>query len=66
MVTQEFQAIVLAAGRGTRLPEVLGDTPKCLLPIGPYPLIWYPLNLLQQHNFQGTFIFHTLFLYFTC
>ncbi|XP_013118657.1 translation initiation factor eIF-2B subunit gamma [Stomoxys calcitrans] len=51
MVTQEFQAVVLAAGRGTRLPEVLGKTPKCLLPIGPYPLLWYPLNLLQQHNF---------------
>lgn len=56
MVTQEFQAVVLAAGRGTRLPEVLGQTPKCLLPIGPYPLIWYPLNLLQQHNFQGSFM----------
>ncbi|XP_065367257.1 translation initiation factor eIF2B subunit gamma [Calliphora vicina] len=56
MVTQEFQAVVLAAGRGTRLPEVLGQTPKCLLPIGPYPLIWYPLNLLQQHNFQETII----------
>ncbi|XP_023306743.2 translation initiation factor eIF-2B subunit gamma [Lucilia cuprina] len=56
MVTQEFQAVVLAAGRGTRLPEVLGNTPKCLLPIGPYPLIWYPLNLLQQHNFQETII----------
>ncbi|KAM7343537.1 eukaryotic translation initiation factor 2B subunit gamma [Cochliomyia hominivorax] len=56
MVTQEFQAVVLAAGRGTRLPEVLGNTPKCLLPIGPYPLIWYPLNLLQQHNFQEALI----------
>ncbi|XP_037822182.1 translation initiation factor eIF-2B subunit gamma [Lucilia sericata] len=56
MVTQEFQAVILAAGRGTRLPEVLGNTPKCLLPIGPYPLIWYPLNLLQQHNFQETII----------
>lgn len=53
MVTQEFQAVVLAAGRGSRLPEVLTDSPKCLLPIGPYPLLWYPLNMLQQHNFQG-------------
>lgn len=53
MVMQEFQAILLAAGRGTRLPDVLRNTPKCLLPVGPYPLIWYPLNLLQQHKFQG-------------
>ncbi|XP_061396538.1 translation initiation factor eIF-2B subunit gamma [Musca vetustissima] len=56
MVTQEFQAVVLAAGRGTRLPEVLGKTPKCLLPIGPYPLLWYPLNLLQTHNFQEAIV----------
>ncbi|KAH8402333.1 hypothetical protein KR009_011428 [Drosophila setifemur] len=52
MTNSEFQAVVLAAGRGTRLPEVLGDAPKCLLPVGPYPLLWYPLNLLQQHNFS--------------
>ncbi|XP_033151945.1 translation initiation factor eIF-2B subunit gamma [Drosophila mauritiana] len=52
----EFQAVVFAAGRGTRLPEVLGDAPKCLLPVGPYPLIWYPLNLLQQHNFSEVIV----------
>lgn len=51
MVSQEFQAVILAAGRGTRLPEVMGELPKCLLPIGPFPLLFYPLNLLQQHNF---------------
>ena len=53
---QEFQAIVLAAGRGTRLPEVIGDLPKCLLPIGPFPLLYYPLSLLQQHNFQEVIV----------
>ncbi|EDW85673.1 uncharacterized protein Dwil_GK23030 [Drosophila willistoni] len=51
-----FQAVILAAGRGTRLPEVLGDAPKALLPVGPYPLIWYPLNLLQQHNFSEVIV----------
>lgn len=53
MVYQEFQAVILAAGRGTRLPEITGDSPKCLLPVGPFPLLWYPLNMLQRHNFQG-------------
>uniref|UniRef100_A0A182NQ56 Translation initiation factor eIF2B subunit gamma n=1 Tax=Anopheles dirus TaxID=7168 RepID=A0A182NQ56_9DIPT len=48
---QEFQAIVLAAGKGTRLPEILEGRPKCLLPIGPYPMVWYPLQLLQRHGF---------------
>lgn len=52
MTRTEFQAIVLAAGRGTRLPELTGDRPKCLLPIGPYPMIFYPLQMLQKHGFQ--------------
>ncbi|XP_016992784.2 translation initiation factor eIF2B subunit gamma [Drosophila takahashii] len=56
MTNSEFQAVVFAAGRGTRLPEVLGDAPKCLLPVGPYPLVWYPLNLLQQHNFSEVIV----------
>ncbi|XP_016958347.1 translation initiation factor eIF-2B subunit gamma [Drosophila biarmipes] len=56
MTNSEFQAVVFAAGRGTRLPEVLGDAPKCLLPVGPFPLIWYPLNLLQQHNFSEVIV----------
>ncbi|KAH8234255.1 hypothetical protein KR038_004887 [Drosophila bunnanda] len=56
MTNSEFQAVVLAAGRGTRLPEVLGDASKCLLPVGPYPLLWYPLNLLQQHNFSEVIV----------
>uniref|UniRef100_A0A182JKQ4 Translation initiation factor eIF2B subunit gamma n=2 Tax=Anopheles atroparvus TaxID=41427 RepID=A0A182JKQ4_ANOAO len=52
MGQQEFQAVVLAAGKGTRLPEILEGRPKCLLPIGPYPMIWYPLQLLQRHGFN--------------
>lgn len=56
MVALEFQAIVFAAGRGTRLPELTGSHPKCLLPVGPFPLLFFPLNLLQKHNFQGNFI----------
>ncbi|XP_060651665.1 translation initiation factor eIF-2B subunit gamma [Drosophila nasuta] len=56
MTSCEFQAVVLAAGRGTRLPEVLGDAPKCLLPVGPFPLIWYPLNMLSRHNFTEVIV----------
>ncbi|XP_033253447.1 translation initiation factor eIF-2B subunit gamma-like [Drosophila miranda] len=56
MTNSEFQAVVLAAGRGTRLPEVLGDASKCLLPVGPFPLLWYPLNILQQHNFSEVIV----------
>uniref|UniRef100_A0A182M0N2 Translation initiation factor eIF2B subunit gamma n=1 Tax=Anopheles culicifacies TaxID=139723 RepID=A0A182M0N2_9DIPT len=56
MGQQEFQAIVLAAGKGTRLPEILEGRPKCLLPIGPYPMIWYPLQLLQRHGFTEVLV----------
>lgn len=49
----EFQAVVLAAGRGSRLPDVGGAVSKCLLPVGPYPVLWYSLNLLEKMGFQG-------------
>ncbi|XP_062544822.1 translation initiation factor eIF-2B subunit gamma [Armigeres subalbatus] len=54
--TNEFQAVVFAAGKGSRFPEILEGRPKCLLPIGSYPLIWYPLKLLQRHGFQDVII----------
>lgn len=56
MGQQEFQAVVLAAGKGTRLPEILEGRPKCLLPVGPYPMIWYPLQLLQRHGFNEVLV----------
>lgn len=52
MTQLEFQAIVLAGGRGTRFQELTGERLKCLLPIGPYPMIFYPLEMLQKHGFQ--------------
>lgn len=55
MLPLEFQAVILAGGRGSRFPDLTEGRPKCLLPVGPLPLIWYPLNLLQRHGFQGTF-----------
>lgn len=51
MTPTEFQAVVLAAGRGNRFPDLIGSRPKCLLPIGPYPMIFYPLHMLQTHGF---------------
>lgn len=53
MVATEFQAVVLAGGRGSRYNELTGGThPKCLLPIGPFPMIFYPLHMLHRHGFQ--------------
>lgn len=59
MVALEMQAIVLAAGNGSRMTELSGERPKCLLPVGPLPLVWYPLHMLQTHGFQGFKLFIT-------
>lgn len=47
----EFQAIVLAGGRGTRMEDLTTHTPKCLLPIGNKPMIWYPVRMLEKAGF---------------
>lgn len=52
----EFQAVVLAAGRGSRLPDVGGNVTKCLLPVGPYPVLWYSLNSLEKLGFQDVMV----------
>jgi len=49
----EFQAVVMAAGKGSRIPEMTATKPKCLLPIGNKPMIYYPLKLLEDAGFGG-------------
>ncbi|XP_066253384.1 translation initiation factor eIF2B subunit gamma [Euwallacea similis] len=52
IIPEEFQAVVLAAGKGSRMLEITsGQQPKCLLPVGPKPLIWYTLNKLAASGF---------------
>lgn len=49
----EFQAVVMAAGKGSRIPEMTATKPKCLLPVGNKPMIYYPLKLLEHAGFKG-------------
>lgn len=44
----EYQAVVMAAGSGSRMREVTSSIPKCLLPVGNVPLILCSLNILQR------------------
>jgi translation initiation factor eIF-2B subunit gamma len=53
MKSQEFQAIVLAGGKGSRMLDLTHKKPKCFLPIGNYPMVWYTLRLLQNIGFTG-------------
>lgn len=52
----EFQAVVMAAGKGSRMTEITSGCPKCLLPVGNLPLIFYPLYMLKQAGFQDVIV----------
>ncbi|CAI5729242.1 unnamed protein product [Hyaloperonospora brassicae] len=52
----EFQAIILAGGRGIRLYPLTEETPKTLLPANGKPLLWYQLHLLETSNFTEVLV----------
>jgi translation initiation factor eIF-2B subunit gamma len=45
----------MAGGRGSRMTELTSGRPKCLLPIGNKPMVWYPLQLLERTGIKGKF-----------
>jgi len=49
-------AVILAAGKGTRLSSVLNDIPKCLVKINKKSIIEYQLGLLEKHQIKTVFI----------
>lgn len=51
----EFQAIVLAGGKGSRMSELSSNIPKCLLPIGNKPMIFYSVRMLEKAGFTGNY-----------
>lgn len=53
MVHCEFQAVILAAGRGSRMTDLTSDMPKCLLPVGGKPILCHTINVLERTGFQG-------------
>lgn len=53
LCSMEFQAVVMAAGGGSRMTDLTSSIPKPLLPVGNRPLLWYPLNLLERAGFEG-------------
>lgn len=63
-MVREFQAIVMAGGRGSRMTELTAGRPKCLLPIGNKPMVWYPLQLLERTGIRGSSSIFTSFLYY--
>jgi D-glycero-alpha-D-manno-heptose 1-phosphate guanylyltransferase len=47
-----MEAIILAGGLGTRLSNLLPDTPKCLAPINNKPFIDYLLKVLINNDIK--------------
>jgi glucose-1-phosphate thymidylyltransferase len=43
-----MKGLIAAGGRGTRLTELTRVTNKHLLPVGAWPMVYYPLQLLQR------------------
>ncbi|XP_041359479.1 translation initiation factor eIF-2B subunit gamma-like [Gigantopelta aegis] len=52
----EFQAVVMAAGTGSRMTDLTSRCPKALLPVGNYPLLWYPVNALERAGFEEVIV----------
>ena len=42
--------VILAAGVGRRLEGICGDVPKCLIPLGGMPLIWWQVRAFVLHG----------------
>lgn len=44
----KLEAVILAAGSGSRMVELTRNRPKCLLPVGNHCLIWFAITGLKQ------------------
>jgi len=53
---QPTKAMVLAAGRGTRLRRLTEQTPKCMIPLGGKPLLEYTITWLRRHGVMEVMI----------
>jgi len=55
-ITGSLQAVVMAGGKGSRMTDLTSGKPKCLLPVGNKPLVWYPLHMLQTNGFTEAIV----------
>lgn len=51
--SKEFDVVIMAAGRGSRLSEIVQRKPKCLLPVGNFCMLYFPLKLFEHNGFTG-------------
>jgi len=51
-----MQAVILAGGLGTRLRPITEKVPKCMVPIGDKPFLFYLLDLLKHRGVDDVII----------
>ena len=51
-VARDSVAIILAAGRGMRLKPLSDAYPKCLIPIGEFPIFYHQIKSLRSHGIK--------------
>jgi len=51
-----MKGLVCAGGKGTRLRELTRVTNKHLLPVGSWPMIYYPLQLLERGGLESVLV----------
>jgi len=44
------------------MTELTAGRPKCLHPIGYKPMVWYPLQLLEQTGIKGKLLHIAVFV----
>ena len=47
-----MKAVILAAGRGSRLGYLGKQIPKTLVKINNHPILWYIINILEKNSFN--------------
>ncbi|XP_065827922.1 translation initiation factor eIF2B subunit gamma-like isoform X2 [Oscarella lobularis] len=52
----EFQPVIMAAGRGSRMYPLTEATPKALLSVGNHPMIYYPVKMLEKAGFEEVIV----------
>jgi len=51
-----MKAVILAAGRGTRMPEITNDMPKCLIDILGQTIIERQIDILLKNNVKKIYV----------
>ncbi|CAG0880149.1 unnamed protein product [Darwinula stevensoni] len=52
----DLQAVILAGGKGSRMTELTRNRSKALLPVGNFPLIYFPMKMLQNAGFDEVIV----------